>query len=50
MIIMTIAVAILIRIDHEIRLQSIQATSRTTGVKKKVKKVKKIEVKEDEND
>ena len=47
MIIMTIAVAILIRIDHEIRLQSIQATSRTTGVKKKVKK---IEVKEDEND
>lgn len=50
MIIMTIAVAILIRIDHEIRLQSIQATSRATGVKKKVKKVKKIEVKEDEND
>jgi cell division protein FtsW len=50
MIIMTIAVAILIRIDHEIRLQSIQATSRTAGVKKKVKKVKKIDVKEDEND
>jgi cell division protein FtsW len=47
MIIMTIAVVILIRIDHEIRLQSIQATSRTNGVKKKVKKVT---VKEGEND
>ena len=35
MIIMTIAVVILIRIDHEIRLQSLQATSRNSGVKKK---------------
>jgi cell division protein FtsW len=35
MIIMTIAVFILMRIDHEIRLQSIQATS-----KKKLKKNK----------
>ena len=50
MIIMTIAVVILIRIDHEIRLQSIQATSRATGVKKKAKKLKKNDVKEGEND
>lgn len=50
MIIMTMAVVILIRIDHEIRLQSIQATSRASGVKKKVKKVKKNNVKEGEND
>ena len=50
MIIMTIAVVILIRIDHEIRLQSIQATSRSNGVKKKVRKVKKNNVKEGEND
>lgn len=50
MIIMTIAVVILIRIDHEIRLQSIQATSRTSGVKKKIKKLKKNNVKEGEND
>ncbi len=50
MIIMTIAVVILIRIDHEIRLQSIQATSRTSGVKKKTKKLKKNNVKEGEND
>nr|WP_235839682.1 cell division protein FtsW [Cognaticolwellia mytili] len=49
MIIMTIAVAILIRIDHEIRLQSIQATSRAAGGKKKVKIVKEIDSKEDEN-
>lgn len=50
MIIMTIAVVVLIRIDHEIRLQSIQATSRpSNGAKKKVKKVKKKDVKEDEN-
>lgn len=40
MIIMTIAVVILIRIDHEIRLQSIQATSRTSGANKNVKKKK----------
>jgi len=33
MIIMTIAVVILIRIDHELRLQSIQATS-TKGRRK----------------
>lgn len=50
MIIMTIAVVILIRIDHEIRLQSIQATSRTSGVKKKIKKLKKNNIKEGEND
>jgi len=54
MIIMTIAVVILLRIDHEIRLQSIQATSRTTGVdknaKKKRNKVKKTELIEGEND
>ena len=54
MIIMTIAVVILIRIDHEIRLQSIQATSRTTGAnkstKKKRTKVKKTEIIEGEND
>lgn len=49
MIIMTIAVAILIRIDHEIRLQSIQATSRAAGGKKKIKIVKEIDSKEDEN-
>ncbi len=54
MIIMTIAVVILIRIDHEIRLQSIQATSRTSGAnknaKKKRSKVKKTELIEGEND
>ena len=50
MIIMTIAVVILIRIDHEIRLQSIQATSRSNGVKKKVRKVKKNNLREGEND
>jgi cell division protein FtsW len=47
MIIMTLAVVILIRIDHEIRLQSIQATSRTSSVKKKVKRKN---LKEGEND
>ena len=54
MIIMTIAVVILIRIDHEIRLQSIQATSRSTGanknVKKKRTKVKKAKLIEGAND
>ncbi len=40
MIIMTMAVVVLMRIDHEIRLQSLQATN-----KKKVKKTKKITVK-----
>ena len=53
MIIMTMAVVILIRIDHEIRLQSIQATSRTTvnkSVKKKQSKVKKTVLIEGEND
>jgi cell division protein FtsW len=37
MIIMTLAVVILIRIDHELRLQSIQATS-TRGRRKSIKK------------
>ncbi len=54
MIIMTIAVVILIRIDHEIRLQSIQATSRSTGAnknaKKKRTKVNKAELIEGAND
>ena len=54
MIIMTMAVAVLIRIDHEIRLQSIQATSRATGThkstKKKASKVKKTKLIEGEND
>jgi len=54
MIIMTIALVILIRIDHEIRLQSIQATSRTAATnknsKKKRNKVKKTELIEGEND
>jgi cell division protein FtsW len=54
MIIMTLAVVILIRIDHEIRLQSIQATSRTSGAnknaKKKRSKVKQTELIEGEND
>ena len=54
MIIMTIALVILIRIDHEIRLQSIQATSRTVTTNKSSKKnrnkVKKTELIEGEND
>jgi cell division protein FtsW len=54
MIIMTLAVVILIRIDHEIRLQSIQATSRTTGdhkdSKKKPRKVHQTKITESEND
>ncbi|AZQ85724.1 cell division protein FtsW [Colwellia sp. Arc7-635] len=54
MIIMTLAVVILIRIDHEIRLQSMQATSRVTShdksAKKKRSKVKKTELIEGEND
>lgn len=54
MIIMTMAVAVLIRIDHEIRLQSIQATSRATGThkstKKKSSKVKKTKIIEGGND
>lgn len=54
MIIMTMSVAVLIRIDHEIRLQSIQATSRATGThkstKKKASKVKKTKIIEGEND
>lgn len=54
MIIMTIALVILIRIDHEIRLQSIQATSRIAATnknsKKKRNKVKKTELIEGEND
>ncbi|MGB1263253.1 MAG: cell division protein FtsW [Cognaticolwellia sp.] len=54
MIIMTMAVAILIRIDHEIRLQSMQATSRhadgNKSPKKKRKKVTKTEISEGEND
>jgi cell division protein FtsW len=42
MIIMTIAVVVLIRIDHEIRLQSIQATSKKSSTgKTAVKKDKK---------
>jgi cell division protein FtsW len=39
MIIMTMAVFILMRIDHEIRLQSIQATSKKKLKKNKVKKI-----------
>jgi cell division protein FtsW len=54
MIIMTLAVVILIRIDHEIRLQSIQATSRTTGdhkdTKKKPRQVHQTKIIESEND
>ncbi|MBA6329161.1 cell division protein FtsW [Colwellia sp. MB02u-6] len=54
MIIMTLAIVILIRIDHEIRLQSIQATSRTTGdykdSKKKPRKVHQTKIIESEND
>ena len=54
MIIMTMSVAVLIRIDHEIRLQSIQATSRATGThkstKKKASKVKKTKLIEGGND
>jgi cell division protein FtsW len=54
MIIMTLAVVILIRIDHEIRLQSIQATSRTTGhhkdSMKKPRKVHQTKIIESEND
>ncbi|MBA6293429.1 cell division protein FtsW [Colwellia sp. MB3u-70] len=54
MMIMTLAVVILIRIDHEIRLQSIQATSRTTGdhkdTKKKPRKVHQTKIIESEND
>jgi cell division protein FtsW len=54
MIIMTLAVVILIRIDHEIRLQSIQATSRTTGhhkdSMKKPIKVHQTKIIESEND
>jgi len=54
MIIMTLAVVILIRIDHEIRLQSIQATSRTTGdhkdSNKKPRKVHQTKIIESEND
>ncbi|TWX66210.1 cell division protein FtsW [Colwellia sp. C1TZA3] len=54
MVIMTLAVVILIRIDHEIRLQNIQATSRTTGhhkdTKKKPSKVHKTKLIESEND
>jgi cell division protein FtsW len=54
MIMMTLAVVILIRIDHEIRLQSIQATSRTTGdhkdSNKKPRKVHQTKIIESEND
>jgi cell division protein FtsW len=54
MIIMTMSVAVLIRIDHEIRLQSIQATSRAAGThkstKKKANKLKKTKLIEDAND
>lgn len=38
MIIMTIAVVILIRIDHEIRLQGLQATAKPIKKKRKIKK------------
>lgn len=38
MIIMTIAVVVLIRIDHEIRIQGLQATSKSVSKKRKVKK------------
>jgi len=38
MIVMTIALVLLIRIDHEIRLQSIQATSSKRSTKKDIKK------------
>lgn len=37
MIVMTLALVILIRIDHEIRLQSIQATSSKRPSKKETK-------------
>lgn len=37
MIIMTVAVVVLIRIDHELRLQSLQATSKATKTAKTVK-------------
>ncbi|SEK93975.1 cell division-specific peptidoglycan biosynthesis regulator FtsW [Colwellia chukchiensis] len=54
MIIMTLAVVILIRIDHEIRLQSMQATSRLSAVNKSNKKtkskVKKTKLNEGDND
>ncbi|WP_220463351.1 MULTISPECIES: cell division protein FtsW [unclassified Colwellia] len=48
MIIMTMAVFILMRIDHEIRLQSIQATTKKKSKKNKIKKsnaMNKIEAK-----
>lgn len=38
MIIMTIAVVVLIRIDHELRIQSLQATGKSSSKKRKVKK------------
>ena len=44
MIIMTIAVVILIRIDHELRLQSIQATTAVNRNSSKGKKSKKQKV------
>ncbi len=39
MIIMTIALVVLVRIDHELRLQTIQATSKTSGKTKAKAKV-----------
>ena len=54
MIIITMAALLFIRIHHEIRLQSIQATSRhadgNKSTKKKPKKVTKTEFSEGEND
>jgi cell division protein FtsW len=53
MIIMTMAVFILMRIDHEIRLQSIQATTKKKSKKNKIKKsnaMNKIEAKSNTKD
>jgi cell division protein FtsW len=41
MIVMTIALVILVRIDHEIRLQSIQATTSKRSAKKSKNKLSK---------